>query len=356
MNPRFHTMVGLKAIGVIVALAIPTIAASELRDAPPPIQIWVRDQTRFVSPTLTFGEAIRAFRVHAHSGRLLDVDGRVIPGHLRPGKVLLNGDGVPWATELKDRDRIWTFDRPDRREALDRRVIHLKGRRPGDPQFYLGSSSGEQVVTSGAVSGKVVSNVFRPTGPSHTPKAVALTFDDGPNPEGTPRILSILRRMHVKATFFTIGYLVERYPDLVRREKRMGMVVANHSWNHPNSPPFSTFGEHRIHDEMYKAQLALHGFGVDTKLFRPPGGSTSTEVETIARELGMRVVLWSIDPEDWRAGITPKRIVANVLSHVRAGSIVILHDGGGDQSATAKALPKIIKGIRKKHLHILPVR
>jgi len=245
---------------------------------------------------------------------------------------------------------------PDHKETLDVRLVRLRGVQPADPQFYLGTSPGIEVITAGKVSGKVVSTVFEPTGPSHTPKAVALTFDDGPNPVDTPRILSILHRMHVTATFFTIGYLVERYPGIVQREKRMGMVVADHSWNHPNSPPFKTLPPSRIRSEMEKNKLVLAGFGADARLFRPPGGSTSTEVETVARELGMRVVLWSVDPQDWRNGIAPARIVSTVLSHARAGSIVILHDGGGDQTATAMALPRIIKGLRKKHLHIVPVR
>jgi peptidoglycan-N-acetylglucosamine deacetylase len=356
MNPKFRTLVGLKTIAVLATIAIPTIVAAELRDSTPPIEVWVRDHPHFVAKTTTFGQAIRTFHVHAHAGRLLDVEGKVIPGHARPGEVLLDGQKAPWARRLRDRDRIWVVNEPDRHEPLARRVIHVKGRRPEDPQFYLGEAPGMQVVTTGAISGKLVSNLFQPTGRLRMPKAVALTFDDGPSPVDTPRILSILRHKHVHATFFTIGYLVERYPQIVRKERRMGMVVADHSWSHPNSPPFKDLGPKRIQDEMYRAQLALQGLGVDAQLFRPPGGSTSVEVETIAKELHMRVVLWSIDPRDWRNGISPGAIVRTVLSNVRAGSIVILHDGGGDQSATLAALPKIINGIRKKHLHIVPVR
>src|SRR5438094_564432 len=80
-----------------------------------------------------------------------------------------------------------------------------------------------QVVTTGPISAEPVSTMFQPTGSLRQPRSVALTFDDGPSPIDTPRILSILRRFHVRATFFTIGYLVQRYPDIVRREQRMGM-------------------------------------------------------------------------------------------------------------------------------------
>src|SRR5467141_3969301 len=100
MKPRFHTVVGLKAIAVLAALAIPTVVAAELRDSPPPIEIWVRNQAHYVPRTTTFGQAIRAFHVHAHAGRLFDVEGKVIPGHARPGAVLLNGARAPWITRL----------------------------------------------------------------------------------------------------------------------------------------------------------------------------------------------------------------------------------------------------------------
>jgi peptidoglycan/xylan/chitin deacetylase (PgdA/CDA1 family) len=356
MNARVSTLFGLRAIAVLVALAVPFIGAAELSDLPPPIEVFVRNHQHFVPRTTTFGQAVEAYHVHARSGNLLDVDGNVIRDAAFPGRVVLNGDVVPPSTRLHDHDRIWVVNRSSQVEALARRVLTLRGRRPGNPQFYLGTAPGVQIITTGKVSGRLVSSVFEPTGPSHTPPAVALTFDDGPNSEYTPRILSILKRMHVHATFFTIGYLVERYPDLVRREKRAGMVVADHSWDHPNSPPFQDLSPHRIHSEMFKAKLALDGLGVDAELFRPPGGSTSVEVETIAKELGMRVVLWSVDPEDWRAGVTWKQIVKNVLSNVRPGSIVIMHDGGGDQSATVRALPKIIRGIRRMHLKFLTIR
>ncbi len=340
MNPRYGTLAGFKAMVVALAVAIPLIAASHLHDSVPPIEVWVGSHPHFVPRTATFGQVVRAFRIRARPGRLLDVEGTVIPGHDKPGRILLNGNESAPATRLHDRDRIWAVNEKDRREPLAYRVIHVPGRRPANPQFSLGRAPGVQVVTSGRASGKVVSNVFEPLGPSRIPKAVALTFDDGPDPTDTPRILSILHRMHVTATFFTIGYLVERYPQVIQQEKRLGMAIADHSWNHPNSPPFKTFPPNIIRSETDHAKLALADLGVDVRLFRPPGGSTSGEVETIAQKLGTRVVLWTVDPQDWRNHITPSQIVANVLRHVRAGSIVDLHDGGGNQAATAKALPR----------------
>jgi peptidoglycan/xylan/chitin deacetylase (PgdA/CDA1 family) len=101
---------------------------------------------------------------------------------------------------------------------------------------------------------------------------------------------------------------------------------------------------------MSQTRDALAAAGVRCGLFRPPGGSYGPSTLAIAGSLGMRVVLWSVDPADWTDGIAPKTIVQRVLSNLRPGSIVLLHDGGGDQTATVKALPAIIKGIRKRHL------
>ena len=110
-----------------------------------------------------------------------------------------------------------------------------------------------------------------------------------------------------------------------------------------------------IKGEISRAADAITAAGAQTHLFRPPGGSYSPEVIDLAKELGMRVVLWSVDPQDWRNGITAKQIVKTVLSNVRPGSIVLMHDGGGHQSATIRALPKIIRGIRKKHLKLVTI-
>jgi peptidoglycan/xylan/chitin deacetylase (PgdA/CDA1 family) len=106
---------------------------------------------------------------------------------------------------------------------------------------------------------------------------------------------------------------------------------------------------------MTLTTAALQESGVDPYVFRPPGGTYGDTELSVAASLGMRVVLWSVDPEDWRNDIKAKQIVDNVLGHVRAGSIVIMHDGGGFQDATVKALPKIIKGIRAMGLSLIPL-
>jgi chitin deacetylase len=184
-----------------------------------------------------------------------------------------------------------------------------------------------------------------------TEKVVALTFDDGPWPQGTLGVLRVLRRMDAKATFFMVGYLIERYPEIVERVRRAGMSIGTHSWAHPYLTPFVDLRPHRQETEIMRpAELLRSRFGVSPTLFRPPGGSYDASVVRVADQAGMRVVRWDVDPGDFLSGVKPRRIASTVLHSVRPGSIVLLHDGGGDPKATIRALPRIIRGIRRMGL------
>jgi peptidoglycan/xylan/chitin deacetylase (PgdA/CDA1 family) len=199
-----------------------------------------------------------------------------------------------------------------------------------------------------------VSSHFQATeGPTTVERAVALTFDDGPSPTDSLRVLKVLRRMHVRATFFVIGYLVDAYPKIVNSEHAAGMAIGNHTYNHPEVPPFDQLPQRLLNAEIELGAQSLSRIGITTTLLRPPAGSYSPVVVRAAEAAGERVVLWSVDPQDWRDGVTAAQIKQRVLSAVQPGSIVDLHDGGGNQSATVAALPGIIKGIRHRHLQLV---
>lgn len=177
------------------------------------------------------------------------------------------------------------------------------------------------------------------------PTSIELTFDDGPNPIYTPLILHILARYHIHATFFTIGRQVQSYPSLVRQEYQQGDVVGNHSWNHPNLT--------RLTPQAIRTQLQATSFaiqratGASPLFFRPPYGSTNTQVYRVANQLGLKQILWTIDTRDWqRPGVN--QIVHTVLTQVTHGSIILLHDGGGNRSQTVQALPLIITGLLQR--------
>lgn len=357
MSRPFPSLTRLNAAAIVmlamIGLVVPVLAASKLGDLPAPVAVKINGDLRYVTPGATLAEAIQNFRLRADAADLLDVEGRVLRPGAYPGRVALNGRRAELGTPLSEGDSITVEEGRDRTEPLVRQVSALPGTQPGNPQFFLGEAQGEQVVTRGRISGKLASVVFRPTGRARVPRAVALTFDDGPSPVYTPRILRILRRLHAKATFFAVGYLAERYPELIRRQLQAGMTVANHSFDHPSATAFQDLPPSRIRREMARANSALTAAGAHPRLFRPPGGTWDAEMLEIARRLGLRLVLWNVDGEDWRRGGPKGSIVRHVLGNVGPGSIVVLHDGGGDRSATVAALPDIIKGIRKKHLRLV---
>ena len=131
------------------------------------------------------------------------------------------------------------------------------------------------------------------------------------------------------------------------------MAVGHHSWSHPQ--PFDRLPAARVRDEIARGRRILGPLGVRPVGFRPPGGAASTTVLATAQGLGERTVLWSVDPADWQPGVTADQLVWRVLAAARPGAIVLLHDGGGDRSATVAALPAIIDGLRRLGLTLTVV-
>jgi peptidoglycan-N-acetylglucosamine deacetylase len=352
MSPRtgWVLAVAVLLVGTGVGAAL---FATHRDHRPPALTLHIGERSVSVAAGETLGEAIDAFALHPSAGRLLDVNGRVIRPNAFPGSIELNGRPAATGSVLRDGDRISVVDGHDRTEELAHSIVRLRNGIPGDPQFTVARAPGEELIVRGSLSHELVSIRVRTLGTARPQRAVALTFDDGPSPAYTPRILRTLQRLHVHATFFVIGYLAQAYPAIVREESRLGMAVGNHTYNHPEVPPFAQLPRVLMRDEISLTAKVLARLGVHTDVFRPPAGSTSPAVEHVASALGERVVLWSVDPADWVAGSTAKEIAARVLSAVHPGSIVVLHDGGGNRTATLAALPLIVHGIRHRHLHLV---
>jgi len=344
-------------IAVLASFAVAAGAAAAVgylhRTETIAVQVGGLEET--VRPGTTLEEAAKKFGIQPDSGDLLDVQNDVLRHDAFPGRILLNGRPRPLATELQKGDRVGSVDGRDRTEPVTRYSVRVRGGMPSNPQFSIGRTPGRQELERGRISGKVAPRAFRPDGPIRFPKAVALTFDDGPS-RYTSRVLSELERLHAHATFFVIGYLAERYPRLVRRELRAGMAVGNHSYSHPYRPPFDRQPHERILSEIERGNAVLERLGVKPTLFRPPGGSFSPYVVEATGAHGLHIVLWSVDPEDWNPSVTARQITTRVLDVVKPGSIVLLHDGGGDRSRTVQALPGIVRGIREKGLKLALVR
>jgi peptidoglycan/xylan/chitin deacetylase (PgdA/CDA1 family) len=178
---------------------------------------------------------------------------------------------------------------------------------------------------------------------------VSITFDDGPNPEATPLILDALAREGVQATFFVLGRHAERWPHLVRRMADEGHQLGNHGyWHrklHRRSPGYVRDDLTRGTDEIVKASG-----GVAPRVFRAPHGFRSPWVTPIASSLGQRTIGWTLGVWD-SARPGAAEITRRALAGMRAGSILLLHDGDGydadgDRLQTAEALPHILAGLR----------
>ncbi len=204
------------------------------------------------------------------------------------------------------------------------------------------------------------SNAFGTThwsGPS-TDRVVALTFDDGPNEPYTSRILSILKREHVRATFFVIGERVRRDPALTAQIVRDGHVVGNHSDTHPFGLAFESPG--RIRSEIDRAERSIHdATGIYPRLFRPPQGLRSPWLMQVAEGDSLDTVAWDDSPIDWNP-LSPVQLSDRVVSRAHPGAIILLHDGlnlvpGADRGVVVDALRSVIERLRARGYRFVTV-
>lgn len=190
------------------------------------------------------------------------------------------------------------------------------------------------------------------TSGSKTTKQVALTFDDGPNNQYTPQILDILKEQNVKATFFVLGNMVESNPEVAKRIVNEGHVIANHSWNHPHLPQIA---KTEIDKELNRTHDIVKSVtGKQMKLMRPPYGEVNEDVLSVLGNKGLSVINWDVDTGDW-TGKKPEEITNTVKSNIQSGSIILMHDAGGDRSATVQALPSIISELKSQGYTLVTV-
>lgn len=184
-------------------------------------------------------------------------------------------------------------------------------------------------------------NIIRQVKIKSQKKVVALTFDDGPTPNITPQVLSILKENKIKATFFLIGQNLQKFPQIAQQIVADGHTLGNHTWHHWRKLMMPFTASHELEDT---AQLMSEVTGVQTSLFRPPNGFLHNGLVDYALKRKDAVVLWSLDSQDWRGSRTSvEKLVNRVVEGVKPGGIILMHDGGGDRSRTVQALPKIIE-------------
>jgi peptidoglycan/xylan/chitin deacetylase (PgdA/CDA1 family) len=211
------------------------------------------------------------------------------------------------------------------------------------------SSASEPALQALTAAGRCVT-----AGPAGGPPRVALTFDDGPNPPWTGRALDVLARYGVPATFFCVGLHAAGHPDEVRRIVEEGHGLGNHTWSHPFLPDL-TPRELRLQLDRTDEVLEQAAGTPPLRLFRPPYGSRTPEVLAwLGRDGGPTTVLWDVDTEDW-AMPGAQAIAAAVQRQAGPGSIVLMHDGGGDRRQTVEALPAVIEGLLERGVELVRV-
>src|SRR5271155_2006231 len=288
-----------------------------------------------------------------------------------------------WRLGAEDRSLWRVWDMPGEAKASDR----LKDVPPGQDVDMEGSgeilhieakpADGERELSidkqTGLIDGeefKSLPEPYRMARYGASKNELAITFDDGPDPEWTPKILDVLKGERVPGTFFLIGIQAEKFSGLTRRIYREGHEIGNHTFTHPD---ISSIGTRYMKVELnLTEQLFASRLGIRTMLFRPPysvDAEPDTEDEVrpleLTQSLGYITIGNKLDTRDWTDDppLTPQQIAARVLDHLppcqpndqQCGDIVLMHDGGGDRSRTVAALPLIIEGARARGFVFVPV-
>jgi peptidoglycan-N-acetylglucosamine deacetylase len=188
---------------------------------------------------------------------------------------------------------------------------------------------------------------------------VALTFDDGPHPEGTPAVLQVLEEAGMKATFFVVGEQVERRPALVAEIAQRGHLVALHGYRHRPQP---ALGARAVEDDLARGADAIaEATGVELTWHRPPYGVYSPAGLAAVRRRGLKPLLWSRWGKDWRRFTTPERIATRASARLRPGDVILLHDADfyssrGSHRRTTEALNLIVRELKRQKIGtVLPL-
>lgn len=201
---------------------------------------------------------------------------------------------------------------------------------------------------------KIVTAIFIPLNNNYTvtstnSKRIALTFDDGPHPEYTYKLLNILENNNVKATFFVVGKMVKKYPFLLNEIYKKGNEIGSHTYNHPILTTLST---NLIIKELELSRIEIKNIcGINVDLFRPPSGRYNNDVINIAKVRGFKTILWSISSGDY--GCEDSNLIkSKVLGNPSNGDIVLMHSG---IDATIKAIPEIIRTLKERNFEFKTV-
>ena len=243
--------------------------------------------------------------------------------------------------EMTDSDMAdWTFNYID-----SHFIIHLPQSVEDIATVDVSLTSLSDQIDTSYLKGKDLENMKKKE-EKKTDKVVALTFDDGPSPETTPKALEILKKHKIKATFFMMGSHAAENPDLVKRVSKEGHEVANHTWSHPNLQTLDTSSALQEIDSTTETLKKLTG--KDVTLFRPPYGNYT---QAIQQSEPLSIIMWSVDTLDWKSH-NPDAILQEVKNQVTPGGIILMHD---IHQTTIDSLEQVIDYLEGEGYKIVPV-
>lgn len=348
--PRLYLSAATVLLAALMAVGVPSFSRVDL----------TVDGAQRVLPSGSTVEDLIEEGWVAPSGDVLDTDGVVVAQGKGVHAVIMRGGAELAPNErLADGDRIVTVPGVDvvESEVMTRVPVPIEVEYQGTGPLMALVSPGavgieERVV--GEYSGRVETStivlaaepmVVKRFAPSSGDKVIALTFDDGPWPKYTEAVLAELAKYDVKATFFMIGRQVYRYPNLTKRIRAEGHALGNHTQGHVYSSKASPA---QVRAQMADCQTAIQKVaGVKPNWYRPPGGFLTPVVGRETARYGLKVAMWTVDPQDWRRPPVTA-IVQRVVKGAMPGSVVLMHDGGGDRSKTVESLGPIIRELKKQ--------
>ena len=359
-RPDSHAVSGavVPLAALLVALALATLGFQAFLH----VHVTVDGESVRVPTGSTVADLLASGDVDVRAGDLVALDGKIArKGGGEAASAWIGGSRAASDTVLSGGERIETRAGRDCTETIVRaeRVIPIPVTITGTGSIIRMATTGSPgavVLRAGEISGQVVATeaILPPTPmtlvrttpkPAGGAKLVALTFDDGPWPKYTEQILRILRERNVKATFFAVGGRLSKQPDTAKKIVAEGHVLANHTLSHQKLDGATT--------KVVRRQIRQGGDRIKKVAmkrpawFRPPGGHIDSTVIAEARKANQQIVLWSVDPQDWRRPGW-KKIAARVVNATRPGDVILLHDGGGDRGQTVQALPRIIRQLEAK--------
>lgn len=357
-SDKTHTVVlavvAFLIVGIFIAVIYPSLISSD-------IYVKYGKDTYKTSRDATVGAVFAKINDGSVTpGNLMSVAGSIITTAAgEPIVYSVNGKVVDQKTFLKNGD---TIDATSGQNVVEKTVTttkegHVGYDRRGKGPIVAVVTPGKNPITttvegekSGAVvSKKITNNAVKPVVEykhyrNEQDKVVALTFDDGPSKTYTPKVLAILNKYKVKATFFELGSEVKKYPNISKQVVDSGSQVALHSQNHVR---LAYTPVNKINKEIeHGIKTIKKATGVQPTFMRPPYGSVDGTVFDALAQHKLGIGLWSIDTVDWsRPG--KKYIIKRAVDNAYPGAVILMHDGGGNRQDTLDALPHIIKAYQK---------